>query len=207
MLPRAQPPLETDEETSRVQNISSVAPPPLPGAAAEITLDVPTYVPPESERQPLRTLGLVMVIGGIIALALVLILRPGSAPQAKQASLRPPPALPARPVVQTEDTASAKLEPTTTQAPRSKRAARRAEAARESAPAVSKEMSIRIRARVAPVRATPDADAKVLCSVKRGAVMHSSQQRPGSKGRWFAVHCDKYSPGWLHENFLTAVRP
>ncbi|HTU63549.1 MAG TPA: SH3 domain-containing protein, partial [Polyangiales bacterium] len=88
---------------------------------------------------------------------------------------------------------------------RKERRALRAAAAAASASAAveSKEADVVIRARVAPVRATPDGDGKVLCSVKRGAVMHSVRQTPGSKGRWYGVSCDKDSPGWVHENFVS----
>jgi hypothetical protein len=193
------------EETSRVQNLSSVAPPPLPGEAAETARDIPTFVPTQSQSQPLRILGWVMVIGGAVALALALIVpKLRSAPAPQQAAVPAPPALPAapQPAAQAQETPPAKVEPA-----HSTKKERRAKRAAAAAATEAKETSIRIRARVAPVRATPDADAKVLCSVKKGAVMHSVGQRPGSKGRWFAVSCDKDSPGWVHENFVKAIQP
>jgi hypothetical protein len=97
--------------------------------------------------------------------------------------------------------------PTKTEPAQPTKKERRAKRAAAVSPAVEANViSIRIRAGVAPVRATPNPDAKVVCSVKRGAVMRSLQQTPGSKARWFAVQCDKDSPGWVHENFLS-VKP
>jgi hypothetical protein len=63
-----------------------------------------------------------------------------------------------------------------------------------------------VRARWAPVRAAADPDAKVLCSVPRGALLSVSGQRPGTHARWFAVQCDAQTGGWVHENFLASVR-
>jgi hypothetical protein len=146
-----------------------------------------------------------MVIGGAVGLALVLIVSNlRSAPAAQQAAVPAPPALPAapQPAVLAQEAPATKMEPA-----QSTKKERRAKRATGASPAVEANvMSIRIRAGVAPVRATPDADAKVVCSVKRGAVMRSLQQTPGSKARWFAVHCDKDSPGWVHENFVS-VKP
>jgi hypothetical protein len=191
------------EETSRVQNLSSVAPPPAQDERAETTYDVPTFVPPPSQSQLLRALGLVMVIGGTVALALVLVAPKLRSAPAAQRAVSPPPALPAAPQqgAQVQDAPPAQTDPaqSTTKARRAKRAA--------ATTAEANVTSVRIRARIAPVRAAPDADAKVVCSVKRGTVMHSFQQTPGSKARWFAVHCDKDSPGWVHENFAKPMQP
>ncbi len=193
-----------------MQNLSSVAPPPLPKEVESVdtTYDIPTYVPTQGGQQPLRMLGWAMVIGGAVALALVLIVpKLRSAPAAQQAAVPAPPALPAapQPAAQAQEAPPAKVEPArlTKKERRAKRAAEAAAAAATAA-VESKETSIRIRARVAPVRATPDGDGKVLCSVKRGAVMHSARQTPGSKGLWFGVSCDKDSPGWVHENFVSS---
>jgi hypothetical protein len=193
---------QSSEETSRVQQLSSVAPPPLPGASAETTDQMPTFVLEPSQSHPLRTVGWVMVIGGAVGLALVLaVTKLRSPPALQQMPVPAPLAMAAAPRAQ--DMSPAKVEPmqATTKAERGKRAAAAGPGAEAGA------TSIRIRARVAPVRATPEPDAKVVCSVKRGAVMRSLQQSPGSKGRWFAVYCDKDSPGWVHENFVAALRP
>jgi hypothetical protein len=193
---------QSSEETSRVQQLSSVAPPPLPGASAETTEQIPTFVLEPSQSHPLRTVGWVMVIGGAVGLALVLaVTKLRSSPAVERVPAPAPLAVAATPLAQ--ETPPAKVEPVqpTTKARRGKRAAAAGPAAEAGV------TSIRIRARVAPVRATAEQDAKVVCSVKRGAVMRSLQQSPGSKGRWFAVYCDKDSPGWVHENFVTAVRP
>jgi hypothetical protein len=191
------------EETSRVQTLSSVAPPPAQAESVESAYDVPTFVEPlPSQSQPLRALGWVMVIGGAVALALVLVVpKLRSAPAAREAALPAPLAVPAAPqqAAEAQEAPPAKTEP----ARATKKTRREKGAASAGQVAISSETSIRIRARVAPVRATPEGDAKVVCSVKRGAVMHSFQQTPGSKGRWFAVQCDKDSPGWVHENFVS----
>lgn len=201
------------EETSRVQHLSSVAPPPLAseGEGVESTHDVPTYVPTPSGHQPLlRMLGWVMVIGGALALALVLVVPKlrSTTPATQNTVVAAPPAPPTAPLPapQAQEAPPAKSEPArlTKKERRAKRAAEAAAAAAAAAASVeSKETDIRIRARVAPVRATPDSDGKVLCSVKRGTVMHSVRQTPGSKGRWFGVSCAKDAPGWVHENFVS----
>lgn len=202
-LPESSSDAGSREETSRVQQLSSVAPPPAESETIDATNDVTTIMPLSEPRQPLRTVGWVMVIGGAIALTLVLIVpKLRSAPAAQIVS--PPPALPVAPsVAEVQEAAPTKVEPAlaTGKGRRTKRAAAAAPVAE------SKETDIRIRARVAPVRAAPDADATVVCSVKRGAVMHSSQQAQGAKARWFAVRCDKDSTGWVHENFLTTMKP
>jgi hypothetical protein len=170
----------------------------------DATYDVTTFVPPaEGQSRALRMLGWVMVIGGAVALALVLIgpkLR--SAPVAQHAAVPAPPALPsAQPAAPAQEASSAQVEP-----PQSSTKGRRAKRAAAAAPAAEASVTtIRIRASIAPVRAAPEADAKVVCSVKRGAVMRSSQQTPSGKARWFAVQCDKDSPGWVHENFVKAM--
>lgn len=193
------------EETSRVQNLSSVAPPPARAQDGQSARDIPTLVPARSQGDPLRALGWVMVIGGAVALALALVvpkLRPE--PAAQRAAL-PPPALPVAPPPAAEAREAPPTKDELTPSTKKERRMKRGAPANPAAEATV--TSVRIRARVAPVRATPDADAKVVCSVKRGAVMRSGGQQPGSKGRWFAVHCDKDSPGWVHENFVTPVRP
>jgi hypothetical protein len=70
----------------------------------------------------------------------------------------------------------------------------------------SKVKSVRVRARWAPVRASGDPDARVLCSLPRGAVVAVTAERPGTHLRWFAVRCDGDIKGWVHENFLVRVR-
>ena len=210
-VPQSEPQYDASsrEETSRVQNLSSVAPPPLPSEVESVdtTYDIPTYVPTQGAQPPLlRMLGWVMVIGGAVALALVLIVpKLRSAPATQNTVVAAPPALPAAPLPapQAQEAPPAKSEPVRL-TKKERRAKRAAEAAAAAAASVeNKEMDIRIRARVAPVRATPDGDGKVLCSVKRGAVMRSVRQAPGSKGRWFGVSCAKDSPGWVHENFVS----
>jgi hypothetical protein len=162
--------------------------------------------PLPSQSQPLRSLGWAMVIGGAVALALVLVVtKLRSAPTAQHAAAPARLALAAAPQLapEAQEVAPTKTEP----APSTKKARREKRATSAGEVAVSNETSIRIRARVAPVRAAPEPDAKVVCSVKRGAVMRSLQQTSSAKARWFAVHCDKDSPGWVHENFLTPIGP
>jgi hypothetical protein len=191
---------QRSEETSRVQQLSSVTPPPLPGARGEITDQIPTFVLEQSQSQPLRTMGWVMVIGGAVGLALVLAITNLRSAPAQQ---KPPVPVPVAVAPLTQETPPTQIEPvqSTTKARRTKRTAAGPAAAEANV------TNIRIHARVAPVRAAPESDGKVVCSVKRGAVMRSLQQSPGSKGRWFAVQCDKDSPGWVHENFVSTVRP
>jgi hypothetical protein len=206
-MPLPKPSLDQSarEETSRVQNLSSVAPPPAQEEGVEIIQDIPTLLPMPDQNQPLRILGWVMVIGGAVALALVLVVsKLRSTPAAQQAAVPAVLAVPAVPqrAPQVEEAPPAQIEPV-----HATKKERRAKRPAGDPIAEGSEASIRIQSRVAPVRATPDPDAKVVCSVKRGAVMRSLQQMPGSKGRWFAVHCDKDSPGWVHENFVALVRP
>jgi hypothetical protein len=145
-----------------------------------------------------------MVIGGALALALVLVVtKLRSEPALQQAALPPPIAVPA-PALQTaqmQEMPVTKSEPVQART-KSQRAKRSASAATGAEANVT---SIRIRARVAPVRAAPEPDAKVVCSVKRGAVMRALQQTSGTKARWFAVDCDKDSRGWVHENFVKPI--
>lgn len=189
------------EETSRVQQLSSVAPPAIEDdQLIEITNDMPAFAPVASERQPLRMLGWVMVIGGAAALAIVLVVSKLRSAPAVEAAAPVAPAAVAVSVVAEPGPAPAAPEPAL--APSKTRRGKRARADKTAEADVS---SIRIRARVAPVRATADQDGQVVCSVKRGAVMRATGQTPGEKGRWFAVHCDKDSPGWVHENFVTPL--
>jgi hypothetical protein len=207
-MPLPQPSFDDNsrEESSRVQTLSSVAPPPAQAEGAETTHDIPTLVPMQSRIQPLRTLGWVMVIGGAVALALVLVAtKLRSAPAAQKGASPVPRAVPAAPQHVPE---AQERPPTKTEPAQSTTQARRATRAVSAGPATeANETSIRIRARVAPVRAAPEPDAKVVCSLKRGAVMRSIQQTSDAKARWFAVNCDKDSPGWVHENFVVPVRP
>jgi hypothetical protein len=67
-------------------------------------------------------------------------------------------------------------------------------------------LRVRVRAAWAPIRATTSADGRVVCSLPRGTELAVSQQAPGNHGRWFEVHCDTNTAGWVHENHLAWLR-
>ena len=65
---------------------------------------------------------------------------------------------------------------------------------------------VRVRSVWAPVRASANADALVLCSLARGTQLETHGQLPGNRGRWFEVACDTHKQGWVHENHVRARR-
>ncbi len=104
------------------------------------------------------------------------------------------PALDAIPSAPAPEPASATLAITR----RPERRSRVAERGRETV-AVRNIDRVRVSAASAPVRIGNHAQAKVVCTLARGTVRSVLTVLPGAQGRWFAVHCEDQSVGWVHE--------
>jgi hypothetical protein len=189
---------------------------------AATTHDLPAYSPPATPRAKLPYL---LLAAGFVALSALLfaLLSPRAAPRAATSSSRaestatsPSAAateareaiapLPAAPSA-AANTASAPAErvASTTSAPPAPSPRVQTESHARQPEAGQKH--VRVRARWAPVRAAAAPDAEVLCSLPRGTELSTFGERPGTRARWFSVRCDNQTLGWLHENFLTFVRP
>jgi hypothetical protein len=174
-------------------------------ASAETTHDLPVY---NAARPLWRRSVLAAVLGALVAVAALLLMRlqlapaphraaaalKTAAPLAHESATASPPPLPVRapPGVEVAPPeAAAQSDPSPPPV-----------AASERPVSASRVKSVRVRARWAPVRASGDPEARVLCSLPRGAVVAVMAERPGTHARWFAVRCSGDIEGWVHENFL-----
>jgi hypothetical protein len=189
---------------------------------AATTHEMPSYSRPR--RSP-RTLYYLFAIGSLLLISVLLLLSKWrAAPMATPSAAAPPALAPHAVVPQLQEPAAAPPPPPVAvaiapathaaEAPAITPAAVLdaaparvpAAAASQSERAEASVTRVRVRAHWAPVRAAADPSAKVLCSVPRGKVLEVSGQRPGTHARWFSVHCDAQTSGWVHENFLASVR-
>jgi hypothetical protein len=121
------------------------------------------------------------------------------------------PALPAAEAAPTFDATPARLEQDSSPAnPSRSPAARAAKPVRERAAAVGSIAarsgdSLRVSAASAKVHVGNHAEAKVVCSLAHGTVRSVLTELPGAHGRWFAVHCDDKSVGWVNERDVARV--
>lgn len=180
--------------------------------SAPATRDLPAYKAP---RPFWRRSVVAAIAGALVAIAGLLLLRlklapapPAEPPLARMAPALPVPAVLPPPLPAREENASAANAPAEAEpAPEGLARAPVATPPAADRPTTPSEVkSVRVRARWAPVRTSGDPDAKVLCSLPRGAVVAVTAERPGTHLRWFAVRCDGDSEGWVHENFVR-VRP